>query len=1475
MILKPSGGSIKGMVIAIVAIAIPFALCLAGPGVVKDLTVPVDRLALEDRASVCVPIPAYGDFEVTFQADGRRLDARLVHTASIREQRIGVYEILSPVDPSSKVDIRVTAPEGAAGLCVDTGPLTRLCSRAIVGYGITPGFDVPEGITNGPGTVARCQNIDDCRAVRADILVIAGHAVFNSSYVDSLGAIWAERMGLNVAVIDAASISTYSPIEIRDFIKAVYNTATAEHFGDGRLGFVVLLGDAYENDNLTKMVPEYDGYGGDASASDHFYACISGSDDFEDVMIGRIPIANEAELARYFSKLSSYSPLPTDAWTKSLLLAGGCYFAQKQDYVVYFDSLETYVPDDIKVSRYYRHDFPGTAQGDNQACQAMLDSLDAGKLFLLYSGDGDRWDWGGMGERVFRSSLIDNLDNAGRLPIVLSISCYNGWFDNATQTYLDGGVDCFAERLLTQEGGGAIACLASSREAGGNASVRFTPQIIKSAFVNGSTFLGELMLEAKTQYLIKLGEVIHVRQFNLFGDPCLNFDLNQLPVAGPDLLIRPYSVCIGPDFPLPGEQIEITAEIWNASGVSLEEFTVGLYSDHPDSGGVSLQEHTYEDFWAWEKRQISFMIENVAAGDHSFFLVADAPDNISEIDESNNLVAVGAYVYPFESGYPIKIGDSVKGHAIADLDADGVSDILITSGGTYAAALDFEGSFLWVKENLGLDQVFDGIKPSAFDLNGDGATEAILTTKSSLVVAQGASGNTIWRRYTEYPVLSPVVADLTGDASFEIMMSTYDFMFSRIHAFDASGSYIWTHQLPTYKEKLTGIVVCDNEMDGYKEVILSTDDGDIMCLTCNVNPPETVWEEHISEDPISCMVAGDIDRDGAIEIVATADTLLYVINAADGAVTETLGLQECPKRLALGDLDGDIEVEIVCTSACGWILGIDGNDVVLSMDGGGTPVGSPALADIDKDGVSEIVVAMEEGRVRIVRASGEDFIAPVPMRGFCLSGANTQDGDLDGNIEILAGSSDSLLFVLDLGMSGGRADWPCMSGTVTRTGLLAQPVFGTISNDVRLSGRVDVVGDVKVDGTGRLFMERGSDIRLVCDDVSPTGSSAGKCEIEVEGELVAVGTSTDMVSIGPFANPCGLDGWMGILLMPGSSATLTKTRIFGAVTGIECQTSDAYISECLLSDCMLGIKVTEAAPLIDHNTLTFNNYGISTNQATPVIVGNKVTENRYAGVVLSTSSNAILEDNLIGYTTQGHGVSCYSSSPNILGGNKIRNNSQCGIYLSNSSPTVDSCWIAFNADCGVKAAYYSDPVFSKTTIAENRIGVAVYVYANPVLGDTSLMIGGQNDIRQNSQYALYNTTGNEIKAHLTWWGSDPPDPSDFIGSVDYSGWLSTSPAGVSGPMESGDLLVGLYPNPFIHEIELAMAVAERHLPVDVFVYDVRGRLVKRLAHVAVAGPARVRWDGRDRFGNPAASGTYYLAIRSRTGTRNAKLIVVR
>lgn len=65
-------------------------------------------------------------------------------------------------------------------------------------------------------------------------------------------------------------------------------------------------------------------------------------------------------------------------------------------------------------------------------------------------------------------------------------------------------------------------------------------------------------------------------------------------------------------------------------------------------------------------------------------------------------------------------------------------------------------------------------------------------------------------------------------------------------------------------------------------------------------------------------------------------------------------------------------------------------------------------------------------------------------------------------------------------------------------------------------------------------------------------------------------------------------------------------------------------------------------------------------------------------------------------------------------------------------------------------------------------------------------------------------------------------------------------------------------------------------PVSVAVYDVTGRLVRRLVDRPLeAGPHTVRWDGRDDAGERAASGVYLVRLEHDAGVRSARLAVIR
>ncbi|HVP57276.1 MAG TPA: C25 family cysteine peptidase, partial [bacterium] len=1326
----------------------------------------------------------------------------------------------------------------------------------------------------GPGRAVRCASLAECAAAEPDILLIAGHAVFASVYVDSLALLWTNRMGLNAAIIDAASISTTSPVVLRDFIKSLYDLRCAEHFGDGHLGFVVLLGDAYEDDDATTMVIDYDGYGGTSEASDHFYACVSGSDDFEDLMLGRIPVGDVQELASYYVKLRGYTPVPAEDWSHSLLFAAGCFFASKADYVDLFESMAADVPSDYSISKWYRYDYPATTSGDMTACQAMTDSLNKGFLIALYAGDGDKWDWGGSTKRAFRSSYIAGLTNLSHLPIVLSIACSNGWFDNKTQLYGDLGVDCFAERMLVTPAGGAIGCIAASRDVGGGAAKTFAPEIIRSAFANGSSFLGELMLEAKTRHLLNLGSVAYVRQFNLFGDPCLNFVSNQYSISAPDLVIRPYHVRFSSEFPIPTAPLQVSADLWNASGVAISSTAVGLYSGRPDSGGVLLTTARLNNLYPWEKRTVTFDVPHSTSGNHEISLVADPYNSLSEADETNNTVVESVYVYPCQDGFPLKVADNVKGQVIADLDDDGDPEILVISGGSMAQAIDLDGHTIWVRKDLGQTLSYPGLEPAAADLNGDGTIECVIPIKSGVVVVDGATGATRWQKYTDYSCLSPMITDLDGDGSFEVVTGTFSAGgLSKLVAFDASGTALWTYSVPGSGSRLTGLVACDADLDGKKDLVYSTSTGTVACLACNTVPPTVAWTRVLSTQAVTSLVAGDLERDGRIEIVAGHDTTITILNAVGGAVKNQIRVSPCQWSLSLGDVDGDQNLEIICSSSCGEIGEIDGGVMTLDLPIQATPHGAPVLADLDSDNQSEIIFGEEEGLLRIIKLDGTNVISPMPLKGPCLATPVACNIDGDPAVEVVAGSVDSVLFVVDLASQGKGVEWSCDGGSPMRTSLHAQPLFGDLSGDMCLNGRIDVVGDVNVASGKTLTFERGSDVHLVTDQVSQTGYAPGQCEITVNGALIVRGTRSERVSFAPAAYLPVKNSWQGITLVPGSSGSFTQAAFSGAVAVIDCQTSDAHVSECAFDNSSMGVKTVSASPLIDSNTFTADDYGISASGGSPTIVNNTVTANIYAGITISSSCSATLESNTVSGVSQGSGLAVYSSSPAVGRNNKLEYNSQAGIYLSNSSPTIDSCWVAYNGDCGIKAAYYSNPVVAHTSIVGNKYGVGVYMNSNPVLGDTLAGLGGTNDIRQNT-FQVFNRTSIKIKAQHNWWGGTP-GPSMFVGQVDYSGWLPTSPAGVNPGTVDGQLVDALYPNPFSRSVRMSLNLSSGDLPVTVEIFDCRGRLVRKLLSGGSAGRVSLVWDGTDEFGSRAASGAYFVTAASRTRSQTSKVVLLK
>jgi hypothetical protein len=105
------------------------------------------------------------------------------------------------------------------------------------------------------------------------------------------------------------------------------------------------------------------------------------------------------------------------------------------------------------------------------------------------------------------------------------------------------------------------------------------------------------------------------------------------------------------------------------------------------------------------------------------------------------------------------------------------------------------------------------------------------------------------------------------------------------------------------------------------------------------------------------------------------------------------------------------------------------------------------------------------------------------------------------------------------------------------------------------------------------------------------------------------------------------------------------------------------------------------------------------------------------------------------------------------------------------------------------------------------------------------------------------------------------------------------PAPVEAPvvesLEPRLVLCQNHPNPFGPFTNISFALPEQDL-VDLSVYDVRGRLVRRLIHDVMAqGVKEVLWDGTDSRGRRAGSGLYFYRLEAGGQEVNKKMVRLR
>jgi uncharacterized repeat protein (TIGR02543 family) len=368
------------------------------------------------------------------------------------------------------------------------------------------------------------------------------------------------------------------------------------------------------------------------------------------------------------------------------------------------------------------------------------------------------------------------------------------------------------------------------------------------------------------------------------------------------------------------------------------------------------------------------------------------------------------------------------GPLAADLNNDGLMEIVITGMNGIAALNPLNGSIIW-----SLPSTYGGpdVRFEIIDLNKDNIPEILLgpqynVSSWGLVALHGNNGSIYWYNPKAAGKGHYIaVADINADGYPEIYSATP----GKVTALTYDGRIFASTY--TYYTCSGGMTIGDTDFDGVFEVYLGERSESYPSYPSGGRGLRAFWADNLTEiwckPEILCSsqapVLADVDKDGDLEIIIQHQRGGIGVFNTDGSVNTykgkyrynlNLGLK-CHSNAPVADVDGDGNLELIPARECAptiWDLvdwKLDATLPFKSME-------PPGVVDIDGDGKLEIVAPNEEN-VTIFKYNktekNYDVIYTIPLaraHPFFIS----QDIDGDGYLELVFNQYNSWISVYDV-----------------------------------------------------------------------------------------------------------------------------------------------------------------------------------------------------------------------------------------------------------------------------------------------------------------------------------------------------------------------------------------------------------------------------------------------------------------------------
>ncbi len=372
-------------------------------------------------------------------------------------------------------------------------------------------------------------------------------------------------------------------------------------------------------------------------------------------------------------------------------------------------------------------------------------------------------------------------------------------------------------------------------------------------------------------------------------------------------------------------------QIWSNSQMDIIAGSDQLYVFHADgTAPVQASGSSSESLGQFSDRGSYF-----AAGPSAAIL--DPAQGWSIIGASWD--SAGVYVFDknggVRPGWPLETNAAIfSSVACGDLDGDGKMELVFGSNGTNFYAMHADGT-----------ELIDG--------------DANPATKGVFAVL-GASFN----------YGSPALADIDGDGRPEIIYGSYD---GKLYAWKANGTLVpgFPYHAGTSITSSPAVGFLDGPGDTTPEIVFTNSSAQLFVIEPNGQnrPGWPVWIHTTGNSKTPSPALADMNNDGRLDVVfQSTDGCVYfyggdgnLLPGTSGMRYSTLTTGASESSPVVADLNGDGFNDVLCGGETGLLTAFSGLDGAVLP---GFPIqlpgevrGAPAVADIDHDGKTEIVLA--------------------------------------------------------------------------------------------------------------------------------------------------------------------------------------------------------------------------------------------------------------------------------------------------------------------------------------------------------------------------------------------------------------------------------------------------------------------------------------------------------------------------------------